>query len=176
VPSLTIGFRRAEVTAFWVLTGAVLSLLVGLVATALGTRAPWAWSAGGLVVFLPGLVWPLWFEIGVRAWNKGVRVCSAVLRAYTLRIAYVVLFRALGRSAASFDVISTTRGRSAWQARAEVDRGPASDWGSRTELLRFTRTPGHAWAIVLLPFLQLLTWLGEERQQSTPSSSSYTLY
>ena len=80
LPSLTIGFRRAEMTAFWILTSAPRRSSLGLAAMLRLARARRGSGQPPVSCLpLPGLVWPIWFEFGVRAWNKGVRLSAAVL-------------------------------------------------------------------------------------------------
>jgi hypothetical protein len=156
--SLTVAFRRAEMKAFWILTTAMLSVALGLASAALGVRAPWAWGAVGLCLPLPGLVWPQWFEIGIRAWNKGVRVSAALLRTYVLKVCYYLLFGAASRTGSSLDLVLGKDEVSRWIPRARHDP-----------------TPG-AWTVCLRPVLLLLLLLRDEAQESAPPTSTYTLY
>jgi hypothetical protein len=145
-------------TAFWILTSVLLSLGLGLAAAALGARAPWAWGIGGLCLPLPGFVWPQWFEIGIRAWNKGVRVCAAVLRTYVLNVCYYVLFGAVSRAGSSLNVVRLNPEMSGWIPRAQNDPAPG------------------VWSAGLWPVLLLLRVLNDEAQDSAPPSGTYTLY
>jgi hypothetical protein len=183
VPALTISFRRAEMTGFWILTAAIISLVLGLSAAAFGAPMPLVWGAAGLCSLLPGLVWPQWFELGVRAWNKGVRLTAAVLRGYVLRVGYCLLFGAVSRTGSSLEIALGTPGLSRWiprsrSDRAFDDRGPlaaADEWWGHG-LLTFARRPGRGWVVCLLPVVLLLIVLGDEGQESGPPSGTYTLY
>jgi hypothetical protein len=182
LPSLTIGFRRAEMTAFWTLTTAALSVALGLVAMAFGARAPWVWGAAGLWILLPGLVWPKWFEIGIRGWNKGVRVFVGALRVYVLKVCYYLLFGAMSCTGSSLDLVLTSD-VSGWIPRLQHDpissesgSLAASDvwWGHG--LLAFARNPTKLWMLCLFPTLMLLRLLRDEGQESALPSNTYTLY
>jgi hypothetical protein len=180
--SLTISFRRAEMTAFWILTTAIVSVALGLASAAFGGRAPWAWGAAGLSLLLPGLVWPQWFEFGIRVWNKSVRLTAAVLRKYVLKVVYYVLFGAVSRTGSSLDLELRATEVSRWIPRAEDYSAFHDDpsLGTREErahgLNTLPRRPGQAWRVCLQPALLLLKLLRDEAQESVPSSSTYTLY
>jgi hypothetical protein len=187
-PSLTIGFRRAELTAFWIVTCVLSSILIGLVALAVGARMPWAWAAIGLCLSLPGLVWRIWFEIGVRAWNKGVRLLTGALRRYVLRVCYYLLFAAVSRTGSSLDLRLGKAEVSRWVPRGcqktGGDRAPQSgpigtDIGTKHSVFAMTgssRHTGHAWTVCLMPVMLLLKLLRDEERESAPPSATYTLY
>jgi hypothetical protein len=181
-PSLTIAFRRAETAAFWIMTTALLAVALAVSAIAVGARAWWLWGAAGLLVVLPGLVWPKWFEMGIRGWNKGVKLVMAVLRAYVLRVCYYGQFGALSLTGSSLD-LERSADVSRWVPRPRVvpafsEAGPRTESGGWREhgLLRIARTPTKTWMISLLPALLLLRLLRDEGQESALPSSTYTLY
>lgn len=178
LPSLTIAFRRAEMTAFWILATALLSVAFGLASAGLGMHAPWAWAAVGLSLLLPGLFWSRWFEVGIRGWNKGVRVSSAVLRAYVLRVCYYLLFTALSAAGSSLHLALGSGEVSRWIPRArgefsfsQVSSTARDDWSDG-----LAKGWSNAWMVCLLPVLWLLRLLRDEGLESAPPSSTYTLY
>jgi hypothetical protein len=181
---LTIECRRADIRAFWIITTAVLALALGLVSDLLGARAPWAWGVASMGLLLPGLVWRPWFEMAVRAWNKGVRRCAVTLRAYVLKVGYYLLFAAVGRTGSSLDLvlrdpeisrwIPRTRHQSAFGDCDRLTAAPDGWWGR--ELLVSARRAGSGWQVCLLPVVLLLLAWREEGQESAVPSSTYTLY
>jgi uncharacterized membrane protein len=180
---LTISFRRAEIRALWLVSTVALAFILVAAAAALGSTVPSVWAAGALVVLVPGLVWSQWFEIGVRAWNKGVRLITGLLRAYTLGVCYYVLFTSVSLAGSSLGLGLGRRKISCWIPRAKreatLDKRTALDPrdGWSTELLALARRPGNRWMVCLLPVVLLLHLLREDRQESAlPSSSTYTLY
>lgn len=179
-PPLIISFRRAEVTAFWIVTTVVLSAGLGVASFALGARAPWAWGAAGICVVLPGLFWPLWFEIGVKVWNKGASLSAAAIRAYLLKVSYYVLFSAVALGGSRLDLERSGVELSRWipRHRPAVDDGGTHAAGENWThaLLAAARDPGKTWMICLLPIVMLLLLLRDEQQERAPSSSTYTLY
>ena len=195
LPLLTVGFRRAEMTAFWIMVLAVSSFALGLAALILGARAPWAWAAAGLSPALPGLVWPIWFEFGVRAWNKSVRLTVASLRSYVLKVCYYLLFGAVSRTGSSLDLQLRTPEFSRWIPRDPPGptigdpgplvadpkglRGPADNVrGGHGPLASIynQRDAGKAWTVCLIPIMWLLRLLRDEEQDNLPPTNTYTLY
>jgi hypothetical protein len=182
-PPLTIAFRRADVRAFWILSTAACSLALGGGAWLLGAAAPRIWAAGGLAVLLPGLVRPEWFNLGIRAWNKGVRISRAALRAYVLKVVYYLLFAPLGWGGSALELRLGQSEISRWISRAghkksfgDCDRLPGAGgwWGH--ELLMSARSLNTAWQICLMPAVLLLLLLRDETAENTVPSNTYTLY
>jgi hypothetical protein len=188
LPTLTIGFRRAEMTAFWILTSALSSVALGLVATVVGARVPWAWAIAGLCPAVPGLVWPLWFEMGIRAWNKGARLTTAALRSYVLKVSYYLMFGAVSRTGSSLDLRPGQPELSRWiprsyhdsidgsHGRRDVDAGNPGTGPRWLAVMRSSRTGGKAWTLCLMPVMLLLLMVRDEAQESAPPSNTYTLF
>jgi hypothetical protein len=157
--SLLLSTRRADIVAFWVVSTAVVSLLITVAAWLLHSPQPWAWTVGGLCVLFPGLVRREWFVRGVAAWNKGVRLIAVSLRAYVLRVSYYVLFAAMARRGSSTDTA--------------VDHAD-SRWVRRSESAAFGESG--KWVVCLHPVTWLLGTLPDDHQDSAPLRSTYTLY
>lgn len=193
-PSLIITFRRAEMTAFWILTTAGLCAGLVCVSWALGAgAAPWIWAAG-LGLLLPGAVWTPWFEIGVRAWNKGVRVSLPILRAYVLGVAYYLLVCPVGWAGSALDLSFGTR-KSRWiprdphevqedTATSEVKSLPHMLDGVRRSpipwresgLMTLVLNSEKALTLSLLPVVVLLRILSADEHDSGLPHGTYTLY
>jgi hypothetical protein len=184
LPPLTIGFRRAEIAAFWTVATAVLFLVLGLTAKTLGSTAALSWAASGIVVLFPGIVWRPWFEFGVRGWNKGMRWLTAAMRAYVLKVCYYVVFNAVGQTGSALDLAARENDVSRWIRRNEgsgegfgfLHRTDGAGWGGEQSLLALARSPGRAWLVCLMPVVMLLMLLRDEAQDSSLPSSTYTLY
>ena len=181
VPALTITFRRAESTAFWILTIALVSGGLSVLSAVSGAARPWVWAAGGLLALAPALLWPQFLDIGIRAWNKGMRLCAAALRVYALWISYYLLFGSVSRVGSSLHVGPSGSTASQWISRTQFgpplrERAMSSNAELQQGLLAFARTSGRLWSLCLLPLMLLLTLLAEEVEPTMPSSSSYTLY
>lgn len=168
VPRLALRCRRAEVRAFWlviVVLGAVTGALAGAAA---GAPVPSVWSGtAALALLIPRLVFAPWFELGVRAWNKGVRLCSAPVRSYVLFVTYYVLVVPASWTGSTLDKGGRPSGWIAWPPETVVHSEtpgpgtlPASSW----------------WAVALGPSRWLLSLFAEDRAADRPISSSYTLY
>jgi hypothetical protein len=179
---LTVSYRRAEMRALWFVTTITFALILMTAAMAFGATTPWVWGAGALVVPLPGLIWPRWFELGVSAWNKGVRLTTSFLRAYTLRVCYYLQFGPVSRAGSSLGLTLGSSETSRWIARAQHEAvrdkstrlAPRNGWSA--ELLELVARPGKAWMVCLLPVILLLHLVGAEERESAPPSGTYTLY
>jgi len=179
-PSLRLSFRRAEQTAFWMLATGILALAVWVLAAAFGAWRPWAWGAGAAAgVLLPRLLSPQYFELGIRVWNKLMRVLAPALRAYVLRVTYGLLIAAVGRTGSSFHAATPDGQRSMWIARSA---GISHEADARRALLEdasWYRAAARAsgwWTMCLLPVVLLLRVLKTEELEDTPPSATYTLY
>lgn len=179
---LTISFRRAEMRALWILSTVTLALILAIAASTLGSAVPWAWGTGALIVVLPGLVWPRWFEMGVSAWNKGVVLSTSLLRAYTLTVCYYLFFGSVSRAGSSLGLELGRAETSRWipRTRREALFEKRTPFGRREgwsrELLDFAGLHGKGWTATLLPVVWLLHLLRGEPQGSAPPSGTYTLY
>ena len=181
---LTVGFRRAEIVAFWTVGIAVLFLFLGLTAKTLGSTAPLLWAASGLVVLFPGIVWRPWFEFGVRGWNKGVRWLTAAMRAYVLKVCYYVVFNSVGRAGSALDLATREDDASRWIRRNDRSsegfglphRTGSAAGGHGQSFMGIARGPGRAWLVCLMPAVLLLMLLRDEAHDSSLPSSTYTLY
>jgi hypothetical protein len=168
--SLTFSYRRAETTAFWGMCVVCVSFVAALTAWAIGAREPLAWAFSGLCMLIPRLVWRRWYELGITAWNRGVRLLARGLRAYTLKVSYYLLFVAVGGAGSSLDVVLHDKSASRWIPRSVPATQPLA--GSRSH----ARHLEGAWVLCLLPVLWLLRLLPDDGEESAPLRSTYTLY
>jgi hypothetical protein len=172
--------RRADVAAFWMVATLLLGAAIGVVALAVGARAPWLWAAAAILAVAPGIVWPAWFTYGVRAWNKAARLCSVALRAYVLRVCYYTFFAGMGPAGSSMDLAFGSGDTSRWVPHGGKQSGAAARSASPEiwsgGLLAAARRPGSRWMLALAPMVVLLRVLGDQHVDSAPASSTYTLY
>jgi hypothetical protein len=168
--------------ALWLVGTVTLAVIVFIVSAALGAQLPLAWGAVAFVLVLPGLIWPLWFELGVSAWNRGVVLITYLLRAYTLRVCYYVLFATVGRAGSSLGLERAQAESSRWISRARREATLENrrllegrdEWG--WELLDLAGRPGRRWMVCLLPVVAILYLLREKQPEGVVLSSTYTLY
>lgn len=165
---LELSFRRSEMTGFWALATSAVSVSSWLIATRLGLPLPWAWTAGSATaVLLPGVFWPSWFETGIRTWNRGARVCAAAFRLWTLAVCYYVVLPVVGFRGSALELSPLRREATMWRllagAATETVVAPSSRWAQ-------------GWMAVFSPFVVLLSLLRDKPEDSTPPSSTYTLY
>lgn len=177
-PTLTLSFRRAEVTAFWILATLTLAALIGLIAYGLGAPTLWLRASAAVLLVLPGLVWPAWFTLGIKVWNKGVHLCSVALRGYVLRVCYYAFVGGLSPAGSSLALTLGPTEVSRWVDHRGGNRSGRSaiDAPSAGGLLAASRRPGSLWMLGLLPMVLLLRILGDQDVASAPASSTYTLY
>jgi hypothetical protein len=184
--AMKIPLRRGTIAAFWTVVVCVFAFTGAACAAVLGASLWWIWGLGaGILLLLPGLLWPPWLEYGVRAWNKGSRTLGATLRALTLRLCFYFVFLFVARPGSSFQLGLDSKRESMWKARAETSGGvwecPVPRTTARprwlVELLRSTRQRGNRWMVVLAPFILTLMLLeGEDQEDTAPPASTYTLY
>jgi hypothetical protein len=178
--ALAISFRRAEVTAFWMLATAMLAAAAALGAYAAGARAYLLWAAAAILAPAPGLLWPPWFVFGVRAWNKGAHLVASALNAYVLRVCYYVLVGSVSVTGSPVRRQRAAPASSRWlphpAPQPAFDDEWAAEGGWRGALLASARRPEAAWILALIPVVLLLRILGDDQTAASPSSSTYTLY
>jgi hypothetical protein len=174
VSTITIGYRRADVAAFWILATATVGVALMLVAAALGGSKPWGWSGVAFAILLPRLVLRRWFETGIWVWNGVTRRLAVVLRAYALRVGYRLI--AVVAGAGSDLELAPSAEPSRWiERRPPPARVEPDHWyGSLRDYAR--RAPG-SWIFAILPMLLVLVVLRDEAVEATaPSHTAYTLF
>ena len=182
-PSMTLGLRRAELAAFWIVFTTALMTAIGLLVWALGLNRPAVWALAGVLILLPGLFRSDWFELGVKGWNKGVGIIAALLRGYVLRVCYFLFLAVTSSSGSVLRLGPGVLGASGWIPRSLRDLPmDVITLGASGPELRMRELPGaggkwaNAWMVLLKPFVVLLRVLRAETRDSAPPSSTYTLY
>lgn len=176
--------RRAWLHAFC----AALSLWAGFAVGLLAPLDPWGRSAAAALVtvlaVVVGVLRPTELGLVYRVWNKAARGYALVVRAALLALCYGVI-TAAGTAGSSLRLRRPRPGESLWYPR---DTLPAEAYGSLDErpgrawrghpwraVLTWALRTGHAWAIVLLPFLMLIAALERSEQTHYPDGI-YTLF
>jgi len=180
---MTLGLRRAEVAAFWIVFTTSLMTAIGLLVWALGLNWPAVWALAGLLILLPRLFRSDWLELGVRGWNKGAGSIATMLRGYVLRVCYFLFLAVTSSSGSELRRGPGVLGESGWVPRPLRDLPMDVITLRASELeLRMRDLPGggvkgaNAWMVLLKPFVVLLRLLRAEARDSAPPSSTYTLY
>ena len=185
-PSLRLTFRRAERIAFWFLAAALLDMVVWVLAVLAGAQRPWLWGAvAAIAVLAPGALTSQYFDLGIRAWNKLMRVLTPVLRAYVLRVMYFLLI-VVGLTASSFHVTHPGVRRSAhpgvrrsmWVLRNDGAPGVGQREAWLQEAPSYRAAAARVqWIVFMVPAVSLVKVLGsKELKGETPPSATYTLY
>jgi hypothetical protein len=179
MPSLMLSYRRAEINAFWTLGVTTFSVVVWQLAETFALPRAWAWGAGAAAAaLLPGLVWTLWLETGIRAWNKLMRMSAAWLRNYVLTVSYYMVIAVVGRGTVPVDRVFSLDGRSQWLPRT-AETPQSSNYSEQLQSYPAGLRESGArtkWAVCLLPVVWLLKVLKNETLESEPPSATYTLY
>ena len=182
LPPLMIARRRAQMTAFWLLLSAIVTITAGLTLSMARQPLPSLWAAVlGVAVLVPPALSAWWFEVGIRVWNKSVRLLIPMLRRYTLVVCYYVLVTAIARFGSSFDLALQPPRASNWVFRMQPSNVPdrvlaSIDIRWFEELFAVSRRRGHGWVVYLLPFMMLLRVLHVDNQENATPFSTYTLY
>jgi hypothetical protein len=158
LPTLILAHRRAQMTAFGLVATAVIGGIVMACAALLGARRLWPYGAAAGLFLLPGLMSRMWCELEISAWNKGVRVTAALLRAYVLKVSYYTLFWPLSLTGSRLCV--------------ELRNNETSRWITRDA----ATPPGQQRVIGLRAIIWLLTVFRDEQQVNAPPPGTYTLY
>jgi hypothetical protein len=179
--------RPRLLSSFWL----VVSLFLGLLLSA--TFSP-LFSLGWLflavsstaALFLP--VWrkPELASLPYRAWNKMARGFGYYGRLLVLGIIFYVIFLAVGRTGSHLKLQRPEdREESQWIKRDtlspdayHVQHSLPGEESFRSWISAFsswTLRSGNVWALFLLPFLVLLSWLDTEQEENFPSGI-YTLF
>jgi hypothetical protein len=182
--SLRIPFRRAYIAGFWITLFSVVAISVGALSAAMQMAWWWAWGVGtGSCLVVAGFLWKPWFEYGVKAWNRGTPILTAILRSVVVRLCFCLIFAVGAPSGSALRIASVQGSKSMWHALALASyrlelagSGTTTGGGWLSELLTFARRPGNRWMLLLVPFLFTLVLLGDEQKRTVPPTSTYTLF
>jgi hypothetical protein len=184
LPSTALSFRRADVTAFWIIATTAVGLVSARIAVELKS-SPAVWGPAGAVLFLsPALWWRQWFYAVITAWNRFARVMTSGLRRYTLAVSYYIVFTAVGAAGSSLDTSPNQPQISKWLPIHDENKraalcGAAASCPTAEEhqtLRSWSRETRRPWAWCLFPITTLLLLLDGEQQDTAPPTSTYTLY
>jgi hypothetical protein len=144
---------------------------------------PFATGTGLVAV---GLMVPEWIGPFYAIWNKVARRVAFITRLALMGICYFVVFVVVAQGGARFTRKRPRSMRTTWTPRgnqAETS-GPSfssmrvkdlTERGWVTEYFIWARRTGNWWAIVLIPFLSLLSVLADDDKDTLPAHI-YTLF
>jgi hypothetical protein len=133
-----------------------------------------------------GLMMTEWIRPFYDIWNKLARRVAYVTRLALMGICYFVVFVVVGQAGARFTRTRPRSMRTTWTPRGNQAETPGSSFSSMrlkdptergwaTEYFIWARRTGNWWAIVLLPFLSLLSVLADNDRKTLPAHI-YTLF
>ena len=176
--------RRAHLRSFWVALCTMLGISASVCMCILALPHPLAIPAGTIVCLVAvGLVMTEWIRPLYGAWNWGARLVARGTRLLLMSICFFIVFAAVGLAGARFDRALSMSPASSWVRRrtqdGEENLSPFAEKPNGTmqmnAYLHWARSSGNLWAVVLLPFLFLLSVLAEDEDDTLPAYV-YTLF
>jgi hypothetical protein len=133
-----------------------------------------------------GLIMPEWVRPLYAIWNKVARRVASVTRLALMGICYFVVFVVVAQGGARFARKRPGSMQTTWIPRRNQAEAVASSFSSEslkdpaergwaTAYFIWARRTGNWWAIILLPFLFLLSVLADDDKETLPAHI-YTLF
>ena len=179
---------RAWVRAFWLTVSVCGGVSVGGLAALVGSPR---WAIGGVALtglaLLVGRVCPGAMSATYALWNALALSYARVARLGLKVVCFYVLFAAVGRTGSALALARPTPAESLWIPRATLApstygyqydaqaQGEPKGGGWTRDYIAWALDSGNAWAIILLPFVAMLSALEDEDQWTFPTSV-YTLF
>jgi hypothetical protein len=179
--------RRAHLRSFWIALCAMLGLSVTIIMWFFALPHPLAIPfATGTAPVAVGLIVPRWIGPFYAIWNKLARRVAYITRLALMGICYFVIFVVVRQAGARFTRKRPRYMRTTWTRRGNQAEttGPSfssvtskdpTERGWATAYFIWARRTGNWWAIVLLPFLFLLSVLADDDRKTLPAHI-YTLF
>ena len=179
--------RRAHLRSLWfalcAMLGSSATIIMWFFALPHPLTIPLATGTGLIAV---GLMMTEWIRPFYAIWNKVARRVAYVTRLALMGICYFVVFIVVAQAGAKFTRKRPPSTQTTWTPRgnqAETTRSSFSSLGLKdpaergwaTAYFIWARRTGNWWAIVLLPFLSLLSVLAEDDNETLPAHI-YTLF
>jgi hypothetical protein len=177
--------RRAHLRSFWIALWAMLASSAAIVMWFFALPHPLTiFLAVGLVAI--GLMMTKWISPFYAIWNKVARRVAFITRLALMGICYFVVFVVVALAGARFTRKRSRSMGTTWTPRGNHSETPgprfssvtlkdATERGWATAYFIWARRTGNWWAVVLLPFLFLLSVLADEDTKTLPAHI-YTLF
>jgi hypothetical protein len=179
--------RRAHLRSFWIALCAMLSSSATTIMWFFALPHPLAIPlATGTGLVAVGLMMPEWIRPFYTLWNKVARRVASITRLALMGICYFVVFVVVAQAGARFTRKRPRSMRTTWTPRGKQAEtaGPSfssvmlkdpTERGWATAYFIWARRTRNCWAIVLLPFLSLLSVLADDDKETLPAHI-YTLF
>jgi hypothetical protein len=140
--------------------------------------------ATGTGLVAVGLIMTEWIRPFYTIWNKVARRVAFITRLALMGICYFVVFVVVGQAGARFTRKRPRSMRTTWTPRGNKAETTAPSFSSikdptergwATAYFIWARRTDNWWAIVLLPFLSLLSVLADDDKKTVPGHI-YTLF
>ncbi len=179
--------RRAWLQSFWIVVCSMSGLLIGaLLAFHWGPAGIVAGVLVGALLGYTGLLAPTVARGPYRLWYRLTELYCRVVRLAVKAVCYFVIVLVVGRRNSSMLFERPTAMASMWIPRNplpaanypyeyESETGGAKPRSWVPVYRAWARSSGNRWALSLLPFLMLLSWLEPEQDRVFPAGI-YTLF
>jgi hypothetical protein len=178
--------QRAWLRSFWLALGMVECACVMVFCWLYGTRYLFGIAVVAMALLL-GLLWPHLLIWPYRAWNKIARFYLGIVESFVLNICFFTVIVPAGWAGSHLNIDRPGVEQSLWLTRqfesTDISGKPCDSSGSGMEkkywISRYVSWAYHSrqsWALALLPFLLLLSWLGESEPAQPVPENIYTLY
>ena len=172
----------------WIVSNLVAAMVVGVVLAAM-TGPAWFLLPAGVFIGL-ALLGGGWVSIQLKLYKTWNRVADFVRRAgfwWILRLSHGILLRAIGREGSKFDAEVTQPVPTGWTSyevglgsgRSTGHPGPIDEALSNRwtrDYVEWARSGDNRWALLLLPFLLMLSLFSQDEEEATAPSNIYTLF
>jgi len=173
----------------WLVSNLVAALVLGVVLAAMAGPS-WFLLPVGVFIGLAfiGLSWESIQLKLYRAWNRAADFVRKEGFRWTLHLSHSILLRAIGPEGSKFDAHvahhSIPTGWTSYQAgfspgasagqRGPIDEATKKSW--TRNYVEWARNDDNRWALLLLPFLLMLSLFSQDEEEATPPSNIYTLF
>jgi hypothetical protein len=177
--------RAAHLRAFWFALCALIGLGTGIFLIFVDVHHGLAiWTISIVFLLLSGMVAPDRVQRFYLMWNRGARFVSREISRILMAVCFFIIVAAVGLAGARFARKVPEPVSSGWQRRGperQDDNLPSfpGQANEKAEWVRaymhWTRRSSNLWALVLLPFLMLLS-LVSKVEDDAPPTHVYTLF
>ena len=177
--------RAAHLRSFWFALSAIFGMSTASCLHVLSVPHSLAISAAtALLLVGAGIFGADWIRPFYTVWNRGARLVARVTSGLLIGICFFIAFGAVGLAGARYSRKLPTSALSGWTRRGpqigNENIAPCARTGiKKAEWLCayvcWACRSGNLWAIVLIPFLSLLSLLAKDEDETFPTNV-YTLF
>ncbi len=177
--------RAAHLRSFWLALSMIVGMSTAICLYVLAVPHSLAISSVTVLLFLGANAFGTdWIRPFYTFWNRGARLVARVTGRLLMGICFFIAFGAVGLAGARYSRKLPTSPLSGWTRRGpqtgKENSAPSARRGINEAAwlrayVRWARRSGNLWAIVLIPFLSLLSLLAKDEDDTLPTNI-YTLF